>query len=57
MTQSIDANRNHYNLYIIVIMIWLPVAYFTKELNWSLAKPPLKFSGGLAKLGWTSLVK
>ena len=33
------------------------MAYFTKEVNWSLAKPQLKFNGGLAKLRLTSLVK
>ena len=33
------------------------MVYFTKEVNPSLAKPPLKFNGGLAKLGLTSLVK
>ena len=31
-------------------------AYSTKEVNPSLAKPPLNFNGGLAKLGLTSLV-
>ena len=35
---------------------WLKVD-FTKEVNPSLAKPPLKFNGGLANLGLTSLVK
>ena len=30
-----------------------PVAHFTKEINWSLAKPP--FNGGLAKLQLISL--
>ena len=30
-------------------------AYFTKEVNQSLAKPPLNFNGGLAKL-WLSSV-
>ena len=34
-----------------------PVAYFTKQVNPSLAKPPLKFNGGLAKLGLTSLLE
>ena len=29
----------------------------TREVNPSLAKPPLKFNGGLAKLGLTSLVE
>ena len=33
------------------------VAFFIKEVNPSLAKLPLKFNGGLAKLGLTSLVK
>ena len=33
------------------------VVYFTKEVNPSLAKPPLKFNDGLAKLGLTSSVK
>ena len=33
------------------------VAYFTGEVNPSLAKPPLKFSDGLAKRGWTFLLK
>ena len=33
------------------------MAYVTKEVNPSLAKPPLKFNGGLAKLGLTSLAK
>ena len=33
------------------------LAYYTKEVNPSLVKPPLKFNGGLAKLGLTSLVK
>ena len=32
-----------------------PLAFFTKEINPSLAKPPLKFSGGFAKLGLTFL--
>ena len=36
---------------------WLPLAYFTKEFNPSLAKLPLKFNDGLTKLGLTSLVK
>ena len=30
------------------------VAYFTEEINSSLAIPPLNFNGGLAKLGLTS---
>ena len=30
---------------------------FTKEVNPNLAKPPLKFDGGLAKLRITSIVK
>ena len=34
-----------------------PMAYLTKELNKSLAKLPLKFSGSLAQLGLTSLSK
>ena len=34
---------------------WLAVAYFTKKVNPSLAKPP--WNGGLAKLELTSLVK
>ena len=33
------------------------LAYFTKEVNPSLAKPPLKFNGCLAKLELTSLVR
>ena len=33
------------------------MAYFTKDANQSLAKPPLKLNGGLAKLGWTSVAK
>ena len=33
------------------------VAYFTKEVNPSLAKLPLNFNGSLAKLGLTSIVK
>ena len=33
------------------------VTYFTKEVNPSLAKLPLKFNGSLAKLGLTSFVK
>ena len=33
------------------------VAYFTREINPSLAKLPLNCNGGLAKLGLTSLVK
>ena len=37
--------------------IWQWVAYFTEGVNRSLAKPPLKFSGGLAKLGLTSSEK
>ena len=37
--------------------IWQSVAYFTEGANRSLAKPPLKFSGGLAKLGLTSSEK
>ena len=32
---------------------WPPVTSVTKKVNISLAKPPLKFSGGLAKLGLT----
>ena len=36
---------------------WHPGTDFTKEVNPSLAKPPLNFNGGLAKLGLTSLVK
>ena len=49
------------------ILLWRPliallcgsftVAYFTKEVNPSLAKQPLKFNGGFAKLGLTSIVK
>ena len=31
--------------------IYLPVAYFTKEVNPSLAKPTLNFNGSLANLG------
>ena len=34
----------------------LSAVYFTKEVNPSLAKPPLLFNGGLAKLGLTSFV-
>ena len=34
-----------------------PLAYFTEEVNPILAKLPLNFNGGLAKLGLTSLVK
>ena len=33
------------------------VANFTKEINQSLSKPPLKFNGNLAKLELTTLVK
>ena len=33
------------------------MAYFTKEVNSNIAKPPLNFSGGLATLGLTSLIK
>ena len=33
-----------------------PVAYFTKKVNPSLAKLPLKFNGVLAKLGLASFV-
>ena len=33
------------------------MAYFTEEVNPSLAKSPLKFNGGLAKLELTSPVK
>ena len=33
------------------------VVYFTKELDWSIAKTPLNFNDGLVKLGLTSLVK
>ena len=33
------------------------VAYFTDEVNSSLAKRPLNFNGGLAKLELTSLIK
>ena len=36
---------------------WGPVPYFAGEVNPNLAKPPLKFNGGLAKVGLTSLVK
>ena len=32
-------------------------AYFTEKFNQSLAKPPLNFNGGLAKLVLTSYVK
>ena len=35
----------------------LSVADLTKEINPSLAKPPLKFNGGLAKFGLIFLVK
>ena len=38
------------------IVQFTPVAYFTREVNPSLAKPPSNFDGGLAKLGLTSLV-
>ena len=31
------------------------VAYITEEINWNLTKPPFSFSGGLVKLGLTSL--
>ena len=34
-----------------------PVAYFTDEVNPSLAKPQLKFNGDLAKLELTTLVR
>ena len=34
-----------------------PMAYFTEEVNPSLAKPQLKFNGGLTKPESTSLVK
>ena len=34
-----------------------PVAYLTKGVNPGLAQLPLKFNGGLAKLGLTSLVR
>ena len=33
------------------------VAYFTVEVNPSLAKQPLNLNGGLAKLGMASIVK
>ena len=33
------------------------VAYFTKEFNPSLSKPPLKFNGSSAKFGLTSIVE
>ena len=33
------------------------VAYFTKDVNPSLAKPQLKFNDGLAKPGLTFLVQ
>ena len=39
------------------VMSLLFVANFTKEVNPSLAKPPLKYNGVLAKLGLTSLEK
>ena len=35
----------------------IPVAYFTKEVKPTLAKPPLNFNGGLAKFGLTSSAK
>ena len=34
-----------------------PVAYFTREVNPGLAKPPLKFNGSLAKFWLTSVIK
>ena len=47
-----------FELYTInPVWSWSFVAYFTKEVNPSLAKPPLNFNGGLANLGFTSLVK
>ena len=36
---------------------YLPVTYLVKKVNQSLAKLPLIFNAGLAKLGLTSLVK
>ena len=33
------------------------MAYLSREVNQNLAKPPLEFSGGLAKLGLTSFVE
>ena len=38
-------------------VFFISVAYITKEANPSLAKQPLKFIGGLAKLRFHSLVK
>ena len=46
-----------HDIYCMWGRIALIVAYFTEEVNRCLAKPPLKFNGGLAKLGLTSWVK
>ena len=35
----------------------MPVGYFTEEGKSNLAKPSLKFNGGLAKRAFTSIVK
>ena len=39
------------------MLIWRYVAYFANEVNSSLAKPPLIFNGGLAKLVLISFIK
>ena len=51
------ATRDFYPLNQSEPRYWLPVAYFTKEVNTGLARQPLKFNGGLANLGLISLVK
>ena len=42
--------------YHFSVLRW-PVAYFIKEFNPSLTKPPLKFNGDLAEIGVTSSIK
>ena len=42
---------------IFYMGILIPVASFTKEVNWRLAKRPLRTNGRLADLQLTSLVK
>ena len=49
---------SHWALVIrLLICLYPPVASFTKEVNWWLAKRPLVFNGRLANRQLTSLVK
>ena len=46
-----------YQVLVVNLKVRYTVVYFAKEANSNLAKAPLNFNGGLAKLGLTVLVK